>query len=200
MDFNLSSLEVMNRYKLLNSIVIPRPIAWITTVDGNGIVNAAPFSCFNLMGIDPPIVTVGPQYRYDFKKGIKDTPRNIRNSGFFVINVVNEKLVCKMDNTSTFYPAGVSEVQEQNIELAPSAVINVPRIAEAPASIECREYTTILIGNTRIIIGEALHLWIKDELVDPERFYVDMEAMQTVGRLGGGIYIRTSDILNLKLT
>lgn len=197
MDFNLASLEPANRYKLLNSIIIPRPIAWITSVDEKGIVNAAPFSWFNLMGIDPPIVTVGPQYRYNFKEGVKDTPRNIRSGGAFVINVVNEDLAETMDHTSAFYPPGVSEAEQQNLGLAPSAMISVPRIAEAPASIECREHTTMFIGNTRVIIGEALHLWIKDDLVDAERFYVNMDAMHLVGRGGGGRYIRTGDFFEI---
>lgn len=198
MDFDLDTLEPKNRYKLLNCIVIPRPIAWITSVNENGIVNAAPFSYFNIMGIDPPIVTVGPQYRNNFKDGIKDTPRNIRNNGDFVVNIVNEALAEKMDRTSAFFPAEVSEVEEMNLELAPSALIKVPRIADAPASIECREHTTMFIGNTCIVIGEVLHLWIKDELVDTERFYVNMEEMQVVGRVGAGKYIHTKGIFGIK--
>ncbi len=197
MNFNLASLEPANRYKLLNSIIIPRPIAWITTVDENGTVNAAPFSWFNLIGIDPPIVTVGPQYRYNFKEGVKDTPRNIRSGGTFVINVVNEELAEKMDRTSASLPHDVSEVEEQNLKLAPSVTLSVPRIADAPAAIECREHTTMFIGNTRIIIGGALHLWIKDELVDPCRFFVNMDAMRLIGRGGARRYIRTGDFFEI---
>lgn len=197
MDFKLDSLEPSDRYKLLNGIVIPRPIAWITSVDEKGTVNAAPFSYFNIMGIDPPIVTVGPQFRVGFREGVKDTPRNIRSNGSFVINIVNEELVEKMHNTSAFYPAEVSEAEDQDLVLAPSVSINVPRIARAPASIECREHTTMFIGNTRIVIGEALHLWIRDELVDTERFHVNMEAMHAVGRMGGGRYTRTGDMFDL---
>lgn len=196
MDFKLDFLKPTDRYKLLNGIVIPRPIAWITSVDEKGTVNAAPYSYFNIMGIDPPIVTVGPQYRNNFKDGVKDTPRNIRNNGSFVINIVNEELAEKMHNTSAFYPAGSSEIVEQGLALAPSVSINVPRIAQAPASIECREHTTMFIGNTRIVIGEALHLWIRDELVDSEQFHIDMEAMHVVGRMGGGKYIRTGDMFD----
>lgn len=198
MDFDLGSLEPNNRYKLLGSIVVPRPIAWITSIDKNGIVNAAPFSYFNIMGTDPPIVTVGPQYRFNFREGVKDTPRNIRSEGAFVINIVNEKLAEKMDKTAAFYPAGVSETEELDLALAPSASIEVPRIAQAPASIECREHTTMFIGNTRVIIGEALHLWIRDELIDPERYYVNMKALHAVGRMGGGRYTRTRDIFDFK--
>jgi len=197
MDFDLSSLASSNRYKLLNSVVIPRPIAWITSIDEAGKVNAAPYSYFNLMGIDPPIVTIGPQYRYDFRDGIKDTPRNIRKSGTFVINIVNESLAKKMDNTSAFYPSGVSEVEDQNLALVPSVRVGVPRIADAPASLECREHTTQFIGNTRIIIGEVLHLWIEDELVDLNNYHINMRALQAVGRIGGGKYIRTRDIFDL---
>lgn len=198
MDFNLASLEPKNRYKLLNCVVIPRPIAWITSVNEEGIVNAAPFSYFNLMGIDPPIITLGLQYRNDFKEGIKDTPKNIRTNGTFVINIVNEKLARKMDLSSAFYPSRISETEELDVRLTSSAIVNVPRIAEAPASIECREHTTMFIGNTRVVIAEALHLWIQDELVDPEKFYVDMEAMQVIGRGGAGKYIHTKDLFDFK--
>lgn len=129
MNLNLASLESSNRYKLLNSIIIPRPIAWVTSVDEKGTVNAAPFSWFNLMGIDPPIVTVGPQYRFSFKEGVKDTPQNIRSGGAFVVNAVNEDLVENMDRTSAFFPPGVSEAEELDLELTPSIMISVPRIA-----------------------------------------------------------------------
>jgi|SRR6185312_5121428 len=198
MDFNLSLLEPSERYRLLNSIVIPRPIAWITSLNKSGLVNAAPFSWFNLMGVDPPIITIGPQFRYDFKKGLKDTPQNIWTGRTFVINIVTEDLAEKMYRTSAFYPAGKSEVEELSLSLTPSAIIQVPRIAEAPASIECREYDTIFIGNTCVIIGEALHLWIKDELVDPERFYVNMEAMRIIGKGAGRSYVRTDNVFDFK--
>ncbi len=197
MDFNLASIEAADRYKLLNSVIIPRPIAWITSVDEAGVVNAAPFSWFNLMGVNPPIVTVGPQYRHNFKEGLKDTPRNIRSGGAFVINIANEELAEKMDRTSDFYPAGISEADDQNLGLAPSAMIGVPRIAAAPASIECRERTTMLIGNTWVIIADVLHLWIKDELIDPKRFHVDMDLMEVIGRGGAGRYIRTTDFFGI---
>lgn len=198
MDFDLASLEPKNRYKLLNCVVIPRPIAWITSIDEQGIVNAAPFSYFNIMGIDPPIVTIGLQYRNDFREGIKDTPRNIRTNGTFVINITNEKLAEKMDRSSAFYPAGISEAEELDLKLAPSTTINVPRIAEVPASIECREHTTMFIGNTRVVIAEALHLWIQDELMDPKRLYVNMEAMKVIGRGGAGKYIHIKDLFDFK--
>lgn len=198
MDFNLGLLDPGERYRLLNNLVIPRPIAWITSLNKAGIVNAAPFSWFNLMGVDPPIITIGPQYRYNFKKGIKDTPQNIWTGRTFVINIVNEKLAEKMYRTSGFYPADVSEAEELNLPLAPSEIIGVPRIAEAPASIECREYDTIFIGNTCIIIGEALHLWINDQLIDPERLHINFEAIRIIGKGGGSKYVRTDDVFDLK--
>lgn len=198
MDFKLSHVKPANRYKLLSSVIIPRPIAWITSVDPDGNVNAAPFSYFNIMGTDPPVVAVGPQYRNDFKEGIKDTPRNIRETGDFVINIVNEDLARQMDRTSAYYPTTVNELEKAGLQTAKSVEINAPRILQAPVSIECREHTTMFIGNTRVILAIALHLHINDELINPEKFYVDMEALKAVGRMGGGKYITTRDMFDFK--
>ncbi|HKJ33230.1 MAG TPA: flavin reductase family protein [Balneolales bacterium] len=196
MDIDLSSVEPTNRYKLLSSIIIPRPIAWITTINKEGHVNAAPYSYFNIMGTDPPVVAVGPQYRYDFREGLKDTPRNIRENGTFVINIVNEALAQKMDQTSGHYPCSVNELEEVDLDTAESVEIEAPRILQSPVSIECREHTTLFIGNTRVILGIALHLHINDDLIDQEHFYVDMEALKAVGRMGGGRYITTRDMFD----
>lgn len=197
MEFALSDLDLTNRYKLLSSVVVPRPIAWITSLDEEGRLNAAPYSYFNIMGTDPPIVTIGPQYQNRFQRSIKDTAANIRTRGVFVINVVSEAQAAAMNQTAGPHAAGVSELEVAGLHTAPSVEVGVPRIAGAPACLECREHATLLIGHTRVVIGEVLHLYLRDDVVDPERFHIDFERLAAVGRLGGGFYTRTRDRFTL---
>ena len=196
MNFDLHDLAPRDRYKLLSGVVVPRPIAWATTLNEDGRVNAAPFSFFNLMGYDPPIVALAPSNRPDGTP--KDTAQNIRARHAFVVNVVDEKMAEHMNLTATAFPPGVDELDQAGLTTAPSMQIDVPRIAEAPASLECREVTTLEIGRTRIVLGEVLHLHVRDDLVDPARLYVHAERLHAVGRMhGGGWYTRTNELFQL---
>lgn len=196
MEFDLRALEPKNRYKLLTAIVVPRPIALVTTKNENGTVNAAPFSYFNMMGSDPPIVALGPSWRPD--GSAKDTPRNIRATGEFVINLVDENLAQQMNICATDFPPGESEIAAARLELADSICIETPRIAASPAHLECREHCTVEIGRTRVVLGEVLHISIRDDLVDHEKYYVRSEALGLIGRMhGGGWYVRTSDLFEM---
>ena len=194
MDLTLSDLPAGARYKLLSALVVPRPIAWITTLNPDGSVNAAPYSFFNLMGSRPPVVAVGP----DDTDGVpKDTARNVRQRGAFVVNVVSEDVAAAMHATSAPHPAGASETAALGIETAAVPGWDVPRIAGAPAALDCREHATLMIGETRVVLGVVERLWIRDELVDAERWRIDQQALRPVGRLGGGLYTRTRDHLDL---
>lgn len=195
MDLTLSRLSPGDRYKLLSALVVPRPIAWVTTLNADGDINAAPFSFFNLMGNRPPVVALGPDDRPDGTP--KDTPRNIRRHGRFVISVVNEEVAPAMHASSALYPPGVSEVTALELATAPMPGTDVPRLADAPAALACREHMTMHIGETRVVLGVVEHLFVRDELVDSERWRIDQEALRPVGRLGGGLYCRTRDHLNL---
>ena len=195
MDLSLADLSPRHRYKLLSALVVPRPIAWVTTLDAEGSVNAAPFSFFNLMGNRPPVVALGPDDAVDGTP--KDTPRNIRRHGAFVINVVSEDVATAMHASSAAYPPGVSEVDALGLSTASMTGTDVPRLAEAPAALACREHTTLHIGETRVVLGVVEELYIRDELVDAERWRIDQEALRPVGRLGGGLYTRTRDHLDL---
>lgn len=197
MDFDLTQLTPRDTYKLLVSCVVPRPIAFITSVSPEGIVNAAPFSYFNIMGSDPPIVAIGAGNRAG--ETPKDTPRNIRTSGEFVINLVDEALGEVMNLSATDFPPEISELEALGVETLPGLRVHAPRIAASPIHLECKEVMTQLIGNTRIILGEVLHLHIRDDLVDPERLYVQTEDAHLVGRMNGrGWYTRTRDRFQLK--
>lgn len=196
MLFDMKALPPKARYKLLTGVVIPRPIAWTTTVNADGQVNAAPMSFFNLMGYDPPVVVLGVGNRSVGRP--KDTAHNIRETGVFVVNIVDESLAEQMNLTSGDYPPGVSEVEAGGLATAPTVAVDVPRLADAPASLECREVTTLLIGNNRLIVGEVLYLHIRESLVDTERLYVDGAGLQAIGRMHGrGWYTRTRDLFQM---
>ena len=192
MEFDLDALSQRDRYKLLTALVVPRPIAWVTTRNADGSVNAAPYSFFNLMGTAPPVVAFGP----DDASGVKDTPRNVRETGRFVVNLVDEATAPAMHASSAPYPAGESEAEALGLALADVPWGDVPRIADAPAALVCREHATHLIGKTRVVLGVVEGLWVRDALVDPERHRVDQAARRAVGRLGGGLY-STVEFLDL---
>lgn len=196
MTFDLHDLTPRDRYKLLSGVIVPRPIAWTTTLDDAGRVNAAPFSFFNLMGYDPPVVALGPSNRPDGTP--KDTAQNIRARHAFVVNIVDETLAERMNLTATAFPPGVDELAQAGLSTVPSVQIDVPRIAEAPASLECREVATLEIGRTRIVLGEVLHLHLRDDLVDPVRLRVHADRLHAIGRMhGGGWYTRTNELFQM---
>ncbi len=188
MDVTLDALAQRDRYKLLSALVVPRPIAWVTTRNEDGSVNAAPYSFFNLMGTAPPVVALGP----DDAGPVKDTPRNLRRTGRFVVNLVDEATAPAMHATSAPYPPGASEADALGLALAEVAWGDVPRLAVAPAALACREHASHLIGQTRVVLGVVEGLYVRDDLVDPERWTVDQQARRAVGRLGGGLYTTTA--------
>ena len=195
MQFDMRALPLGARYKLLNSTVTPRPIAWVTTVNGAGLVNAAPYSFFNVCGIEPPLVVLG--LLKDFRtRALKDTARNIIETGEFVVNLVSEADAPAMNLSSVDAPADVSEIDYAGIQTTPSSVVQPPRIATAPVSFECRKVTALDIGSLQtVLIGEVLMTHIQDQFVtDPDKFYLDTPAMGLVGRThGAGWYARGTD-------
>ena len=197
MQLTLSELSPGKRYHVLSSLVVPRPIAWVTTLNEDGQVNAAPFSYFQLMGENPPLVVLGIGKRSD--GSAKDSFRNIRRSREFVINIVTEENVEVMNLCGTDFPPGVSEVQALGLKTEPSTVVKPPRLAIAPAQLEARELQTLLIGGNQVIMGELVVAHIRDEFIDADTLHVHTEKMGMVGRLqgGGGGYSRTRDRFEL---
>ena len=172
----------------------------MTSLNAAGKVNAAPFSAFNYACVDPVLVTLGVANRPDAKdpqSGMpipKDTAQNIRVRGEFVINVVNEDLAEAMNVCAIDFPPGVDELTEAGLTTLPSSRVAVPRIAEAPASLECREVTTVEVGRSRIVIGEVLCVHVCDEFIDPAGPYVRADELHAIGRMNGaGNYVRTRD-------
>ncbi|RMH64540.1 MAG: flavin reductase family protein [Bacteroidetes bacterium] len=196
MTFDFTDLAPGDRYKLLTGVIVPRPIAFVTSQDERGRVNAAPFSYFNTMGADPPVVVIGPGDRGPDRP--KDTARNIAATRQFVVNLVDEALVERMNLAATDFPPEVSEVDALGLATAPSVRLDVPRLADAPASLECTEVVTLTIGHTRMIVGQVHYLHIRDDLIDPERLYVRTDRLHLVGRMQGHGYVRTRDRFELE--
>lgn len=195
--FDLTALPAAARYKLLTATVVPRPIAWVGTLGADGHVNLAPYSFFGLMGSDPPVVAFAPGDRADGTP--KDTALNIPPGGEFTVNMVSAALADAMNATATDFPRGHAEPDALGIALTPGVKVRVPRVAAAPAALECREVQTLTIGRTRIILGEVLGLTLHSGAVqDAERHHVDTAALDLIGRLGGrGTYAHTRDTFTI---
>jgi flavin reductase (DIM6/NTAB) family NADH-FMN oxidoreductase RutF len=192
MKIDIAALLPEQQYKLLSATIVPRPIALVTTLSATGRVNAAPFSFFNVMGEDPPVVVLGLQQHPD--GSLKDTTTNIQKRGQFVVHMVDEELADAMNVCGIRFPLDVEEVEQAGLNAAPSDRIAPPRIVEAPVSFECERIGLLQISPGRhIAIGKAVMMHIRDGLIDPEKLYVDQEAYRPVGRLGGLLYTRTRE-------
>jgi flavin reductase (DIM6/NTAB) family NADH-FMN oxidoreductase RutF len=194
MHFTVERMTGNQVYNLLIGLVAPRPIALVTSRSEDGRLNAAPFSAYNYLCTDPPVVGLGVTNRPDAKTTPKDTARNIRRTGEFVVNVVTEDLLQQMNVCATDFPAEVDELEMAGLTTIASEVVKVPRIAEAHAALECRELTTMEIGRSRIILGQVVAMFVEDRFIDPAGPYVRAEELHAVGRMNGlGSYVRTRD-------
>ncbi len=169
----------------------------MTTLGPDDVVNAAPFSFFNVLGANPPIVGFCPGDRADGTP--KDTARNIRLSHEFVVNLVDEKTAEAMNRTAATLPYGVSEIQSAGLMTATSTVVKPPRIAESPASLECVEWGTLQIGGNRLVIGLVKRVHVRDELFDPQTQRIRNELFHVIGRMATpDWYCRTTDRFEMK--
>ena len=192
MLFDVEAMDVKPRYNLLTSLIVPRPIAWITTVDLAGRVNAAPFSFFNLMSGTPPVVVLGIGNRGGTTK---DSARNIVDTGEFVINLVTAELLNAMNVTAIDYDAEVDETREAELETAASHAVVPPRIAASPVALECTYTETLPLGQGRdLLVGAVAYAHVRDDVViDASRGHIDAARLDVVARMhGGGWYTTTS--------
>ncbi|MGO4713507.1 flavin reductase family protein [Bradyrhizobium sp. 2TAF24] len=199
MLFDMSTLAPDLRYKVLTATVTPRPIAWVSSVSEQGIVNAAPFSFFNVMGHEPPTVTLGllRQAGGEFK----DTAANILATGEFVINLVSEDNAEAMNITCMDAPPEVDELACAGLTALPSLRVKPPRIAQSPVSLECRSVASLVMGPKQtLVIGEVLAAHVDDAVVlDAERCHFDTPKLKLIGRMhGSGWYARSSDLFELR--
>lgn len=195
----MRALDRSSRYKVIGGCIVPRPIAWVTTCSADGVLNTSPFSFFNALGDDPPVVVLGMVAHAEGR--LKDTPDNIRATGEFVVNLVDEASAEAMNLTSIDAPPEVEEHTLAKLETAPSVAIAAPRIATAPISFECRVLHFLETGKHQVaIIGEVLHAHIQDRFVtDPDRLHLDVPAMNLIARLhGAGWYSRQTDVFDLR--
>lgn len=192
MELDIEAQFAERAYPILASLVTPRPIALVTTISAEGKLNAAPFSFFNLLGAEPPILAVAPGDRDDGTP--KDTARNIRLTHEFVVNLVDEALGEAMNQCAASLPYGENELERAGLHTRPSSVVKPPRIAESPVSLECKEWGTLHIGDNRMVIGLIRRVHLRDELFDREQQRVRSDQLFLIGRMASPHwYCRTRD-------
>ncbi len=197
MHFDFADVSATDRYRLMASAITPRPIAWVTSQSAAGVRNAAPYSFFNMMGANPPIVAIGMMRQADGTH--KDSAANVIDTQEFVVNLVCEADAQAMNLTCIDAPAGVDEITLAGLATVPSLGVAPPRIASAPVAMECRVLQTQEIGTTTLVIGQVLHFHVGDAFYDPERRRIDTPAMHLVGRVHGtGFYARGTDLFELQ--
>jgi flavin reductase (DIM6/NTAB) family NADH-FMN oxidoreductase RutF len=186
-------------FQTLVSVVAPRPIAWVTSINLQGAVNLAPFSFFNAFGGNPPFVVFSPSRRRDGTK--KDTLNNVDATREFVVNVAVESLAEKVNLSSKEVPPDVSEVELTGLHTLPSVKVKPPRLAESPVNLECKVLQIVPIGDGPIsgnlVIGEVLLIHIADEVLD-SKGKVDPRKLKAIARLGADWYCRTQDLFEMK--
>lgn len=190
MDIDFSRLGAYERYKLMASLIVPRPIALITTLGPDGTVNAAPFSMFNMVGEDPPVVMFsinktasGPQ---------KDTTVNVLRTGEFVVHLTDEAMAGRMHACGDSLPPHQSELEHAGLMAVPSVSVAPPRIAEAPVAFECVIHETLETASRYVFIGRVQVLAVRDGLVDTGTWRVRLEDYHPVGRFGADLYVKTA--------
>jgi len=197
MEFDFSKYNPKERYKLLSSTVIPRPIALVSTVDEDGTLNAAPLSFFNVFAEDPATCVLGLARRDDGT--YNDTCRIIREGGEFVINMVDMDLAEGMNIAAIDFAPEVDEFEMGGFTPVASRLVKPPRIAESPVSFECRRTVTLQLSASRdLVVGEILTMHVRDGLFDPEKLYLDQSQYDVVGRLYADQYAPLKDIFKLK--
>jgi len=191
MEIDFDQITAYQRYKLMASLIVPRPIALITTVGANGVVNAAPFSMFNMLGEDPPIVIVSINRLQD--GGLKDTAANILATGEFVVHLTDEAMAAQMHACGESLAPDVSELDHTGLHAVPSKTVAPPRIAEAPVAFECVLHEKLETDSRYIFIGRVQWLSVRDGLVDTETWRVRLQDYHPVGRFGASFYVKTGE-------
>lgn len=191
MDIDFRELGAYERYKLMASLIVPRPIALVTTLGADGVVNAAPFSMFNMLGEDPPLVFISVNRLHDGR--LKDTAANILRSREFVVHLTDEAMSAQMHACGAALPPHESELVHAGLTALPSRCVAPPRIAQAPVAFECVLHETLETDSRYVFLGRILWLTVRDGLVDAERWRVRLQDYHPVGRFGASFYVTTND-------
>ena len=195
MRIDPADLDAETAYRLITGVVVPRPIAWVTSLSGSGVVNLAPFSAFMFVSPKPPMLAIS----VGRKAGIyKDTAQNILNNEEYVIHIADSSLMTAVHESSTEHPPDVSEVEQLGLATLPSERIKVPRLAAAPIAMECRLRQCLEFGDTRsrLIVGEVLVFHIRDGLLNNGK--IETEALDPIARIAGPRYAKLGEIVTLK--
>ena len=204
MEFDPRSMPPPARSKLLIGCIVPRPIAWVSTVGADGVNNVAPFSFFMGVCNNPPTLafSVGPRAGASetHPVGTKDTVRNLEATGDFVVNVVDDTLAEQMNLTSGEYPPEVDEFQVAGLTATASVKVRAPRVREAPISLECRVAQILRVGRGphSLVLGEIVYFHLRDDLYDRATGRIDMKRLKPVGRLAGEMYTHVHDLFEMK--
>jgi flavin reductase (DIM6/NTAB) family NADH-FMN oxidoreductase RutF len=195
-DLAFAELDEYVRYKLMASLIVPRPIALVTTIDDAGVVNAAPFSMFCMLGEEPPLLLIS--LNRSGEHGRRDTARNIDATGEFVVHMVDEDLAEAADRCGESLPHGVSELAAVGLDTRPSALVAPPIIDAAPVAFECVLHEKLETASREIIIGRIVSLHTRDELIDTELWRVRLADYAPVARFGASFYTTTRDRFTLR--
>ncbi|MBC7927256.1 MAG: flavin reductase family protein [Bryobacteraceae bacterium] len=199
MTIDPESAGPLNSYKLLVGMIVPRPIAFVSSQDERGVRNLAPFSFFTAVSANPPVIAFSPMVRGN-DGARKDTLHNVETTGEFVVNIVSEDFVVAMNQTSADYPPDVDEFEMSGLTPIPSELVKPPRVAQARASMECRLLQIVHVSPNplggSIVMGEVLRFHVADELFSD--FRIDPDKLKAVGRMAGATYARTTDRFDLE--
>ncbi len=186
-----------NFYRVLTGVVVPRPIAFVSTRSPDGIDNLAPYSFFNAVSYDPPTLVFSSSRTVDRKS--KDTLRNIEETGEFVVNVVVDDIAEAMNKTAAEFPEDVDEFEIAGLTSMPSEIVKPPRVAESPVNMECRLQQVVNLGDPEyghgLVIGTIVLMHIRDDLIDGHR--INQQLLKPTGRLAGNMYCHTADTFEL---
>ena len=186
-----------NFYRVLTGVVVPRPIAFVSTVSAEGVLNLAPYSFFNAVASSPPTIVFSSSRRVVNKS--KDTLANIEQTGEFVVNVIVDDIAEAMNRTAAEFPTDVSEFEIAGLTPTPSDIVKAPRVAESPVNMECKLQQVISLGEGEhqhgLVIGQVVMLHIWDDLIDGHR--INHHRLKPTGRLAGSMYCHTADVFEM---
>ena len=194
MTFLPTEQDPRDIYRMMVGVIVPRPIAFVSTIGSDGIRNLAPFSFFTAISANPPVVCFSPLIR-GTDGGHKDTLRNIEATREFVVNIVSEDFAAQMNICSADFPPGVDEFAESGLTPVPSDAVAPPRVKESRVSMECRLLQAIHVSakplGGSLVLGEVVRFHVQDDLFD--NFKIDPDRLRAIGRMGGAVYTRTTD-------
>ncbi|MEK6256906.1 MAG: flavin reductase family protein [Chloroflexota bacterium] len=201
MEINPTDISIKSMYKLITGTIVPRAIGWVSTVNADGQPNLAPFSYFTAVCAKPPTILFCPGVRGS-DIGPKDTMKNVKATGEFVVNIVSEELAKAMNITATELPSEVNEFELAGLSTAPSLKVAPPRVAQSPVNYECKVVQIVdigdgAIGSGSVVIGEVLHMHVADEVMQPD-YHIDMQALKPIGRLAGPNYAYVRETFEMK--